>query len=692
MPPITRTPLTLDADEQFVLDEVVTDQFQNGEPTKLDDILLTRLPDQVDVLRAAVASLKTKGCLERHQPQAYLHLTATGLLASHHGADVAALAERLLAYLLKRHSSDRSRFTHFTWDDLKAGGVVALDTDFARTTTIINAFDIYKGRSGVAPDRVRWEVPKDLVEMRSMKSVHDLLGRAGRIAAERRGETTPGPSAQPPAAPKAFAPEERRTEEAPNLLLAYPESLPSANLQAFVDAVADGGVRLQVDRNERGPYAGVELLLPTVAFLLLAKGFLEEAGKDGYQALKRGLAELWPVFFGTERSVRVRAVASSPGKLTDHDFSRAFSAMAVGDGGRKFKLLLRDDATLDEVEASFAAFVDLLASVDAGKAPPFKYQGGFALVAYDPGSRTLYFPDAYASAAAVTMKPEDKLTFNLDARALLAMLYRGYCGAKGKDFWVVPTEEALQELGYDFPSYKQAAGRLVDRGLAKWKGQVEVTITGGGVEASEDDARLELKLPVSKGEIMSMLPDKKKVFIIHGRNVDARIAIEHFLKALGLAALDFDQIAADMGTEFVGNIVAEGLNRAHGIVSLFTPDEYSALATPLRGGQTGREVERWQARPNVIFEAGMAFATARERSVIVTLGGDVSLFSDVAGIHILRLDNTIQSRNKFRQKLIGMGCEVDLRGDSYTDPARSGDFDAAVAALSGVSPRDPFRP
>src|SRR5579872_6838939 len=72
------------------------------------------------------------------------------------------------------------------------------------------------------------------------------------------------------------------------------------------------------------------------------------------------------------------------------------------------------------------------------------------------------------------------------------------------------------------------------------------------------------------------------------------------------------------------------------------------------------------------------------------MGSNVSLFSDIKGIHIARLDNTEDNRKKFRQKLIGAGCDVDLRADSYTDPSRSGDFEVPVAGLLGVSAGDPF--
>jgi len=183
-------------------------------------------------------------------------------------------------------------------------------------------------------------------------------------------------------------------------------------------------------------------------------------------------------------------------------------------------------------------------------------------------------------------------------------------------------------------------------------------------------------------------PDPKKVFIIHGQNSLAVAAIEHFVKALGLEPLPFEGVAAGMGLEFVGNIVLEGLRQARGIIALFTPDEYAALVPEFRASTSDHS--RWQARPNVIFEAGIAFGTARERSILVTLGPEVKLFSDAGGIHIVRLDNSMGGRGQFRRKLIGAGCAVDLITNTWTDPARSGDFEACLKPIQGLKPLDTF--
>ena len=186
-------------------------------------------------------------------------------------------------------------------------------------------------------------------------------------------------------------------------------------------------------------------------------------------------------------------------------------------------------------------------------------------------------------------------------------------------------------------------------------------------------------------------PDARKVFIIHGRNENAVVAVEHFLRSLKLDPIDFDELAANVGgSAFIGDIVREGMRQAQGIVALFTADEFSSLRPEFRKSRDSKaDKERWQARPNVIFEAGMAYGMAKERVFLVVLGAQVELFSDVSGIHLLHLNNSVQSRSSFRQKLIGIGCEVDQKTGLWSDYTKAGDFEGCVV-LQGVKTRSPF--
>jgi len=188
-------------------------------------------------------------------------------------------------------------------------------------------------------------------------------------------------------------------------------------------------------------------------------------------------------------------------------------------------------------------------------------------------------------------------------------------------------------------------------------------------------------------------PDKNRVFIVYGRNKNAHSAMVQFLHSLKLNPLDFDEVRNDLGgTPFVGKIVHEGLRRAQAIIVLFTPDEYVSLHPGLyRNDDEEGEKHRWQARPNVILEAGMALGIDEQRTILVIIG-DVHLSSDLHGRHFLYLDNSSDARSKLRDALVGAGCEVGKYVANLNNPSISGDFESCLKppALPEVSAHSPF--
>src|SRR5262249_31145682 len=148
--------------------------------------------------------------------------------------------------------------------------------------------------------------------------------------------------------------------------------------------------------------------------------------------------------------------------------------------------------------------------------------------------------------------------------------------------------------------------------------------------------------------------------VVYGRNVDAARQMGLFLNGLGLEPILFEDVRSKLGgTPTVDQIITTGMKKAHGVVAVFTGDEHATLRSELRyESDTPEDVVRWQARPNVIFEAGMAFGRARKRVVLVLFGG-VSLFSDVAGIHVIRPTNDPDGhRATLRKILRDMKCKV----------------------------------
>jgi predicted nucleotide-binding protein len=166
---------------------------------------------------------------------------------------------------------------------------------------------------------------------------------------------------------------------------------------------------------------------------------------------------------------------------------------------------------------------------------------------------------------------------------------------------------------------------------------------------------------------------ERRVFVVHGRNATARGAVFAFLRSIGLAPIEWHEalLATGKASPYVGEVVDAALADAQAVVILFTPDEVVALRPEYADGDEDPEVRpACQARPNVIFEAGLAIGRDPDRVVLVELGR-LRQFSDVMGRHAVRLGNSLASRQEFAVRLRIAGCPVDLSG---TDWHTSGDF------------------
>jgi predicted nucleotide-binding protein len=161
---------------------------------------------------------------------------------------------------------------------------------------------------------------------------------------------------------------------------------------------------------------------------------------------------------------------------------------------------------------------------------------------------------------------------------------------------------------------------------------------------------------------------------VHGRNVKAADELRRFLRALGLRPLEWNQAVAKtrQGAPYVGTILEKAFEAAAAVVVLMTPDDEARLRAPYRrAGDPVHEARlTGQARANVLFEAGMAFGKNANSTVIVQLGR-VRPFSDVAGRHVVNLDNSGPRRRELATRLANAGCDVDISGYDWLT---EGDF------------------
>ncbi|WP_375312850.1 TIR domain-containing protein [Bradyrhizobium sp. A5] len=144
-----------------------------------------------------------------------------------------------------------------------------------------------------------------------------------------------------------------------------------------------------------------------------------------------------------------------------------------------------------------------------------------------------------------------------------------------------------------------------------------------------------------------------------------------FLRALDLQPLEWDQAirrARRGANPFVGDVIDRVMDQAQAVLVLFSPDDLVQLKDHfVEGHEKSKEgKQRGQARPNVIFEAGLAMGRHQEKTVFVQVG-EVKDFSDIGGRHMLHFNGSPGSRNALVGRLQMLHCDMDTDGRDWLD-------------------------
>ncbi len=159
----------------------------------------------------------------------------------------------------------------------------------------------------------------------------------------------------------------------------------------------------------------------------------------------------------------------------------------------------------------------------------------------------------------------------------------------------------------------------------------------------------------------------KTVFVIVGRDKRARRVVFEFLRAIRLHPIEWNEALAvtGQGSPYLGDVLDRVLATGAAVIVLQTPDDEVRLRPEHADDEDDLECRvHGQARPNVIFEAGMAFAKRPDTTVIVEFG-KVRPFSDIAGRYIVKLDNTPKQKHRLAERLRAIGCAVDTAGSDW---------------------------
>jgi predicted nucleotide-binding protein len=200
----------------------------------------------------------------------------------------------------------------------------------------------------------------------------------------------------------------------------------------------------------------------------------------------------------------------------------------------------------------------------------------------------------------------------------------------------------------------------------------------------------ELSLHVNMMALVSN-PNPRDVFVVHGRNIAARDAMFAFLRALGLCPIEWSTAisATGSGSPYIGEALDAAFTMAQAVVVLMTPDDIAYLQREHASSDEDPELTPTpQARPNVLFEAGMAMGRHPDRTILVELGA-LRPFSDVGGRHVVRIDNSAEKRNALAQRLRDSGCDVSTSASDWLGTGNAGDFTPPPAPSGPVGRRRP---
>jgi predicted nucleotide-binding protein len=250
--------------------------------------------------------------------------------------------------------------------------------------------------------------------------------------------------------------------------------------------------------------------------------------------------------------------------------------------------------------------------------------------------------------------------------------------------------EAFPEKNIKFNDNNSIDGLLAQLSSAYSKVQDAISVLSSSLgEAPPPPDTQPSENPLEVAQLQAV--DKRRVFVVHGRNLSAKDAMFTFLRAIGLDPIEWEEAVQMTGaaSPYMGSVLDTAFSNAQAAVVLLTGDDVARLGQQFVETHDPADDKQLtpQARPNVLFEMGMAFGKYPARTVIVQFG-HTRPFSDVAGRNTIHFRDNPQSRKKLSDRLTTAKCLV--RTDGRTDWLTAGDFSSAFEAPIHAPTFDPL--
>lgn len=160
---------------------------------------------------------------------------------------------------------------------------------------------------------------------------------------------------------------------------------------------------------------------------------------------------------------------------------------------------------------------------------------------------------------------------------------------------------------------------------------------------------------------MPEVEQSKRVLVVRGQNEAIGVEMFEFLDGANLSMITWSQLEASKGKEgaSIDEIFQTAFAMAQAVIVVFTGD-YMAKpknASAVRGDTINGIGLQFHPDPGILFKAGIAFLMEKRRTILVALG-NVKVFDPLLERHVIRLDDTDQSRRRLYKALIDASCEI----------------------------------
>lgn len=144
--------------------------------------------------------------------------------------------------------------------------------------------------------------------------------------------------------------------------------------------------------------------------------------------------------------------------------------------------------------------------------------------------------------------------------------------------------------------------------------------------------------------------NKRKVFIVHGRDNEAKQEVARFIEALGLQSIILHE-QASAGMTIIEKIERYS-NEADFALVLYTPCDLG------RGVHETKVHPRHRARQNVVFEHGYLMAKLGRENVCALVKGDIETPNDISGVVYVGFDGQGAWKAEVAKELTSCGYEI----------------------------------